>query len=186
MPNEVSAFAAQPPRRPAVAAVSEEDGIRRLSPRSKRSLVVDPVLQIIQKAAVTLRRPPFQVRRWLCAPAPQVHAALALDAARFAFLIQFSCFFGRPALLGQVFDANAPVKRFSFDRNCITYSELPRRLDALAVYLDAPRGDRLLGAAARLEEARRPQPLVQTGHALARAPTGQDTPVPPRPQIGRA
>src|SRR5437667_107483 len=58
------------------------------------------------------------------------------------------------------------------------------RLHAMKHFLLAvlPRGDRLLGAAARLEEARRPQPLVQTGHALARTPTGQDTPVPPRPQ----
>src|SRR6267378_4589100 len=161
MPNEVSASAAQPPRRPAVAAVSEEDGIRRLSLRSKGSLVIDPVLQIIQKTAVTLRRPPFQRRGRLRAPASKIHATLALDAAHFVFVVQFSRFFGRPALLGQVFDANAPVKRFSFDRNCITHSELPRRLGALAVYFDAPRGDRLLSTAARLEEARRPQPLVQ-------------------------
>src|SRR6266480_5837956 len=186
MPNEVSAFAAQPPRRLAVAAVPEEDGIRRLSLRSKGSLVIDPVLQIIQKTAVTLRRPAFQRGGRLRAPAAKIHAALALDAARFVFLVQFPCFLGRPALLGQVLDGNAPVKRFSLDRNSIANSEFPRRLDALAVYLDAPRGDRLLGAAARLEEARRPQPLVQAGHALARTPTGQDTPVPPRPQIGRA
>src|ERR1700740_702456 len=97
MPNEVSAFAAQPPRRPAVAAVSEEDGIRRLSLRSRGSLVIDPVLQIIQKTAVTLRRPALQSRRRLGAPAPEIDAALALDAARPPFLPQFFFFFLRAA-----------------------------------------------------------------------------------------
>src|ERR1700704_3491611 len=182
MPNQACASAAQSPRRPAVAAVPEEDGIRRLSLRSKRSLVIDPVLQIIQKTAVALRRPAFQRRGWLRAPAAKIHAALTLDAARFIFLVQFFCFFGRPALLGQVLDGNAPVKRFSLDRNFIANSELPRRLGALAVYFDAPRGDRLLSTAARLEEARRPQPLAQPHQAFASTPTGQDTPVPPRPQ----
>src|SRR5205807_3138357 len=139
-------------------------------------------LKTIQSTPVALCRAAFQCRGRLGAPAAQVRAPLALDAARFVFLIEFPCFFGRPALLGQVFDGNAPVKRFSVDRNSIADSEVASRLNAFSVHLDAAGGDRLLSAAARLEEARRPQPLVQAHQAFAGAPTGQDTPVPPRPQ----
>src|SRR6266480_6976233 len=110
MPNEVSAFAAQPPRRPAVAAVSEEDGIRRLSLRSKGSLVIELVLQIIQKAAVTLRRPPFQLRRGLCAPATQVDPTLALRAARLRLFEQLYRFLGRATTLGKSLDLHLPCK----------------------------------------------------------------------------
>src|SRR5205085_1048821 len=57
-----------------------------------------------------------------------------------------------------------------------------RGLGAHAIQLHTAGDHRLLREAARLEEARRPEPFVQPHQALVTTPTGHETPVPPSPQ----
>src|SRR5262249_61154258 len=75
--------------------------------------------------------------------------------------------FGRAAADGDRRDRDHPLELADVDGELVAAADVFRRLHARPVQLDAPAVDRLGGEAARLEEARGPEPLVDA-EALGR------------------
>src|SRR5688572_2359431 len=116
---------------------------------------------VFQTPPVAFRRAPLDVNRRIGAPATKLDQPLALGAAPRRFLVKLARLGRRPSLVGERLNAHVPLELAHTDRYEITRLERMSRFRALAVQLHLTGVDRALREAARLEEARRPQPLVQ-------------------------
>src|SRR5438067_2966073 len=109
-------------------------------------------------AARLLRRPSLETRRGQRAHLGREHGAAR--AALLRFLVESRGHGCRPAHPGQTLHGDVMLERRLGDRDAVAELERLGGLRTLAVDRDVARVDRLHRERARLEEARRPQPLV--------------------------
>src|SRR5688500_6187147 len=155
-----------------LSCASADDTASAARPPPSAFFIVRTILRLVRAgevldlSSVALGRTALERTGRLGAPAPQVIASLACRAARLGFLVELSCLLGRPALVGKRGDHDLPFELANADRERILDLQIVLGLDPYLIQLHSPCRDRLLRQAARLEEARRPEPLINAQRGL--------------------